>query len=283
MSTPALNPSWMPFSVRDAIRSGEEAGADLASGAAWSALLESLQHAAAVVLSDRVPQNPVDTAAGFRHLLVLLHIAIEEIVRSGGTLDIKPANTDNAIKWGMDCPDCVYSGCAIRGDETYRITGNRGSARYVGLQANAGMSSTANLLLDEIETDENGDFTLTLSVERPNEGNWMPIAPEASALIIRQFFYDWDHEVPAVMRIERLTPSSAAYCSSLRHRTRRRNGPTTRRGGRVRRGEPRLLPRLRQPRHAEQLQSAVRWHRDGRRRRKPSSHRGMEAGVGRCA
>ena len=76
----------MPFSVRDAIRSGEETGADLASGAAWSALLESLQRAAAVVLSDRVPQNPVDTAAGFRHLLVLLHIAIEEIVRSGGTL-----------------------------------------------------------------------------------------------------------------------------------------------------------------------------------------------------
>ena len=117
----------MPFSVRDAIRSGEETGADLASGAAWSALLESLQRAAAVVLSDRVPQNPVDTAAGFRHLLVLLHIAIEEIVRSGGTFDIKPANTDNAIKWGMDCPDCAYSGCAIRGDETYCITGNRGS------------------------------------------------------------------------------------------------------------------------------------------------------------
>jgi len=113
----------------------------------------------------------------------------------------------------MDCPDCAYSGCAIRGDETYYITGNRGSARYVSLQANAGMASTANLLLDEIETDENGDFTLTLSVEPPSEGNWMPIAPEASALIIRQFFYDWDHEVPAVMRIERLTSSSARTTS----------------------------------------------------------------------
>jgi hypothetical protein len=71
------------------------------------------------------------------------------------------------------------------------------------------MSSTANLLLDEIETDDNGDFTLTLSVEQPSVGNWMPIAPEASALIIRQFFYDWDNEVPAVMRIERLTESTA--------------------------------------------------------------------------
>jgi hypothetical protein len=85
------------ISVRDAVRSGEETGEDLASGAAWSALLESLRRAGAVVLSDRVPQNPIDTAAGFRHLLVLLHIAIEEIVRGGGTPDIKPANTDNAI------------------------------------------------------------------------------------------------------------------------------------------------------------------------------------------
>ena len=209
MSAPASNPSWMPFSVRDAIRTRDETGADLTSGAAWAALLESLQRAAAVVLSDRVPQGAVETAAGFRHLLVLLHIAIEEVVRSGSALAIKPANTDNAIKWGMDCPDCAYSGCGIRGDEVYRITGNRGSARYVGLQANAGMASTANLLLDEIETDANGDFTLTLSVDAPDDGNWMPIAPEASALIIRQFFYDWDHEVPATMRIERLTSSPA--------------------------------------------------------------------------
>jgi hypothetical protein len=70
------------------------------------------------------------------------------------------------------------------------------------------MSSTANLLLDEIETDEHGDFTLTLSVDPPDDGNWMPIAPDASALIIRQFFYDWDHEVPAVMHLDRLGPSS---------------------------------------------------------------------------
>ena len=201
MTSPALNPSWMPFSVRDAIRAREET--DLA--AAWNELLASLQRAADLLQSDRVPQNPVDTAAGFRHLLVLLHIAIEEVVRDSSYLAIRPANTDNAIKWGMDCPDCAYSGCGIRGDETYRITGNRGSAHYVGLQANAGMASTANLLLDEIETDANGDFTLTLSVDKPDDGNWMPIAPDASMLIIRQFFYDWDNEVPATMRIERLT------------------------------------------------------------------------------
>ena len=115
----------------------------------------------------------------------------------------------------------------------------------------------------------------------PSEGNWMPIAPEASALIIRQFFYDWDHEVPAVMRIERLTPSSARAAS----RSDTAPDATTAR---------QLLRRARSSRrtstssspsptpHAEQLQSAVRWHRNGRRRRKPSSDRVMEAGIGRA-
>ena len=93
MSSPALNPSWMPFSVGDAIRAREEVGEDLTSGAAWSALLDSPQRAAAVVLSDGVPQNPIDTAAGFRHLLVLMHIAIEEIVRNRGALAIKRIST----------------------------------------------------------------------------------------------------------------------------------------------------------------------------------------------
>jgi hypothetical protein len=210
----------MPFSVRDAVRVGTESGADLSSGAAWSDMLESLARAAEVVLSDRVPRNPVDTAAGFRHLLVLLHLAVDEVVRSGGAWlpAIKPANTDNAVKWGMDCPDCAYSGSGIRGDETYLITGNKGTARYVGLQTNAGMATTANVLLDEIETDPNGDFAITLAVDRPRSGNWLPIAPDASTLIIRQFFYDWDTEIAATMQIERLSAPSHGSDNAARDR-----------------------------------------------------------------
>ena len=196
----------MPFSVRDGARTGSETGAELSS--AWSGLLAALQRAAAVVESDRVPQNPVDTAAGYRHLLVLLHIAIEEVVRNGKALAITAANTDNDIKWGMDCPDCAYSGCGIRGDETYVITGNKGSARYVSLQANAGMATTANVLLDEIDCAANGDFSITLSVDQPATGSWLPIAPDASVLIIRQFLYDWDTEELATMRITRTSPAS---------------------------------------------------------------------------
>jgi len=210
MADAFVNPSWMPFFVREARLAGTVDGRELASGRAFQRLLDSLGRAAAVVLSDRVPRNPVDTAAGFRHLLVLLELGIDEVLRGSGASDmlIRPANTDNAVKWGMDCPDCAYSGSPIRSNETYRITGNRGTARYVGLQANAGMAATANILLDELELDVHGNFSLVLSADE-HEGNWLPIAPGATMLIIRQFFYDWDNEIPASFSIERLSGGDA--------------------------------------------------------------------------
>ncbi len=67
-----------------------------------------------------------------------------------------------------------------RGGETYRIWGNRGSARYVGLQSMAGMASSANVLLDELDLGPGGEVELTLSTER-HEGNWLPIAENATS------------------------------------------------------------------------------------------------------
>jgi hypothetical protein len=119
-------------------------------------------------------------------------------------LAVRPSNTDAIFKWGMDCPDCIYTGSGLRGGDTYRLWGNRGTARYVGLQTMAGMASTANVLLDEIERAPNGDFEIILSAdERP--GNWMPIADDATQLVVRHFFYDWDTEVASTLSIERLS------------------------------------------------------------------------------
>jgi hypothetical protein len=70
------------------------------------------------------------------------------------------------------------------------------------------MATTANVLLDEIDAEPNGDFTITLAVDQPSNGNWLPIAPDASTLIIRQFFYDWESEVAATMRLERLSAAA---------------------------------------------------------------------------
>ncbi|HEX3840107.1 MAG TPA: DUF1214 domain-containing protein [Acidimicrobiales bacterium] len=200
------NPAWLPFSVSEAALAGDADGQDLDSGQAWNHLLDSLKRTGEVVLSDSVPHAPVDTASGFRHLLVLLGVGIDELLRRG--LDrvpaVKPSGMDAAYKWGMECPDCVYVGSALKGGSTYRLWGNRGSARYVGLQVMAGMGSTSNALLDDFELGANGEFEIVLSAE-PRDGNWLPLDEEATMLVVRHFFYDWEHEVPVTMSIESLS------------------------------------------------------------------------------
>ncbi len=211
------NPAWLPFSVSEAASAGDATSQDLDTGQAWSSLLDALKRAGDVVLADSVPHEAMDRASGFRHLLVLLGVGIDELLRRG--LDqvpaVKPSAMDAAYKWGMECPDCIYVGSALKGGMTYRLWGNRGSARYVGLQVMSGMASSFNALLDEFELGPDGEFEIILSAEA-HEGNWVPLDDDATMLVVRHFFYDWEHETPAVLSIEPLSdpPLKAAATAS---------------------------------------------------------------------
>ena len=200
-----VNPSWMPHSVGEAAKAGDATAEDLVSGRAWSHLLDALGRAADVVRSDEGARNPADLATGFRHLLVLLSLGADQALRadSDPVLAITPSGVDNVYKWGMDCPDCIYTGAPLRGGETYRVRGHRGTARYVGLQSMAGMASSANVLLDELDLGPNGEVELVLSTDH-HDGNWLPIAENATVLVVRHFFYDWDSEVASSLSIERV-------------------------------------------------------------------------------
>ena len=202
MTSAFVNPSWMPHSVGEAGRAGDATAEDLLTGRAWSHLLDGLRRASEVVLADQSRYNAADMAAGFRHLLVLLGIGLDNALReeSGSVLAVKPSSVDSIYKWGMDC---IYTGAGLRGGETYRLWGNRGTARYVGLQSMAGMASSANVLLDELDLGPHGEVDLILSAE-PHEGNWLAIDEKATALVVRHFFYDWDTEVASSLSIERI-------------------------------------------------------------------------------
>jgi hypothetical protein len=193
----------MPSSVASASRRGTATDADLASGAAWQLLLDSLQRAGKILRSDTVPRSPADQTAGYRHLLVLLALGIDEALRASDPYNprIEPANVDAVLKWGMDCPDAAYVGAGIRGDATYRVSGNRGTVRYLGFQVMGGMESTANVVADDLDIADDGSFELVLSAE-PQPGNWMALSEHAGSFVVRQFFYDWDSETPAQLTIE---------------------------------------------------------------------------------
>jgi hypothetical protein len=196
--------AWLPQSIVEA-SSTDAPGGDVGLSEAWAHLLGKLERATQIVQSDPASRNAVDLASGMRHLLVLLATGADEALRfdPDPILTVQRASTNDIITWGMECPDCIYTRAALRGGESYRLFGNRGTARYVGLQTMDGIVSTANELVDELEMDANGNFEVILSRDE-RDGNWMRIAGDAPTLTVRHFFYDWDSEVQSSLRIERL-------------------------------------------------------------------------------
>ena len=197
--------AWLPFSIAEAALSGESDNVSVGPVPAWSHLLDRLREAAQVVESDPASHNRVDLAAGMRHLLVLLAAGIDEVLRfdPDPILCVQATSTDDIVTWGMECPDCIYTRAVLRGGQSYRLFGNRGTARYVGLQTMNGIAATTNELVDELEADAEGNFEVVLSPDE-REGNWMRIDGEHPTLTVRHFFYDWDTEVASSLRIERL-------------------------------------------------------------------------------
>src|SRR5581483_5632171 len=107
------SPSWLPSSVGAAGRSGTLRADALHSGEAWGTMLASLEEAAAFLRSKRLPPGGEGDLTGYRHLLVLLALGIDEALRGSDPYDpvLQPGNVDNVLKWGMDCPDALYTGC----------------------------------------------------------------------------------------------------------------------------------------------------------------------------
>jgi len=203
--------AWLPFSIAEASLTGKRDSDDKDLSQAWSYLLDRLRRTAHIVESDPVSRNRVDLASGMRHLLVLLAAGVDEALRfdPDPVLSVERTSTDDIVTWGMECPDCIYTRATMRGGESYRLFGNRGTARYVGLQTMNGIVATANELVDELTVDADGNFDVVLSGDE-RDGNWMRIEGEHPTLTVRHFFYDWNTEVPSSLHIERLGDSVEA-------------------------------------------------------------------------
>jgi hypothetical protein len=197
--------AWLPHSIAEASLTARPDSDDMDLSEAWLHLTHMLQRAAEQVESDPASRNRVDRAAGMRHLLVLLAAGVDEALRfeQDPLLCVERASTNDIVTWGMECPDCIYTRAAMHGGESYRLLGNRGTARYVGLQTMNGIVATANELVDELEVDADGNFEVVLSADE-RDGNWMRIEGDHPTLTVRHFFYDWDTEVPSSLQIERI-------------------------------------------------------------------------------
>jgi hypothetical protein len=196
--------AWLPHSIAEAALSTVDSNAPDLSGA-WAHLQERLSAAEQLVRSTPVNKNRLDYGSGMRHLMVLLAVGTDMALRvdPDPVLAVNRASMDDIVTWGLECPDCVYMTASLRAGETYRLFGNRGTARYVGLQTMDGIAATSNYLVDDLEVDADGSFEAILSADE-HDGNWLRLTGDHPTLTVRNFLYDWDTEVLAALSIERV-------------------------------------------------------------------------------
>jgi hypothetical protein len=105
-------------------------------------------------------------------------------------------------------PDTTYLYTEIDGKGTYRISGTRGTTRFVDIQAGANLQGGGHttLDLDDFTIAEDGSFSFVWSADRPEgyDGDLALLPREAAYVFLRQVAYDWVNEIDARVAIERL-------------------------------------------------------------------------------
>jgi len=189
--------------------------------AAWRLFCERLQAAGDRVFKDYNPPTPLHRADAFRFLTQNLGQAFDLALETRDTrFPVIHAFSTPFCKLGSDCADFLYQQAWIDGESVYRISGNRGSARFLNFtvqgprperQPGTGWPSLhepfgdipeANLFGHQLQTEPDGGFELYLGAERRGP-NWLPTTATTRKLFIRQGFDRWT-EMPARLRIERI-------------------------------------------------------------------------------
>jgi hypothetical protein len=192
--------------------------AEVAGGAAsleaWSLVRQMLGDMADMVVED---------AEDERELLEGLRV----VARITGLCAELSVDVDPERPWFFDMstaarlvggpnPDGRYPLAMIDGRHRYRVRGRRGTSAYLGFQVLAGTGLTprrmaAYLSDGDLDVRPDGSFGFVLSAVAPNADElagdpWVEIPDDASAIVVREYLWQRDDEVPADLDIEPLDP-----------------------------------------------------------------------------
>jgi hypothetical protein len=178
--------------------------------AGWDDFCEQLKAAGDLVFRDTTPAHDIDRAKGFRLLARNIALGLQfHLENNDPDCPELQHYFDPLRKQGGDNSDALYVGSPINGTHSYRISGQRGSARYFAvtvLEDGAtpwGGAVVGSLIDADIEVDQEGRFEIILSPDA-HPGNWIRTTPGSWRVTVRQFFADWENEAPMVARIDRL-------------------------------------------------------------------------------
>jgi Protein of unknown function (DUF1214) len=175
----------------------------------WTRLLAALAEVGTFTQASALAQTPYTQAQSVRYMLRLLEgmviTALEfddpqypRLVRMFDLANIHP-NTN---------PDCVYCYSRLSPEYSYRIHGFAGTARILEVQVmdghfSAGPNHKSLGTLTDLKGGADGNIDIVLSAQ-PQSGNWVKLDPGAAWIYVRQYYYDWETELPADLVIERV-------------------------------------------------------------------------------
>jgi Protein of unknown function (DUF1214) len=184
---------------------------DKALKANWDDFCDQLKSAGDLVFRDSTPSTDIERAKGMRLLARNISLALQFNLEN-----IDPDFPellhyfDPLRKQGGDNTDALYVGAPINGEHTYRISGNRGSAKYFAVtvleDGNTpwGGAVVGNLIDSEIQVEDDGSFELIVGPDE-HPGNYIKTSPGSWRITFRQFFADWQNEEPMKARIDCLS------------------------------------------------------------------------------
>ena len=181
---------------------------------AWVEFCDELKGAADYVFAaDQVSDRDTDQAEGVRHVVRSL-IKASLATFENSDAEYPELGWLHPNKMGLDNPDAFYQSGPLDLRHTYELSGNLGSAAYLGIALmSMEWGGQIELLLSinvaELEANEDGDFLVTLSPD-PDPGDtdhpWFELPPKRTTLLVRQFLADWEREAVGQLSLRCVDP-----------------------------------------------------------------------------
>lgn len=189
---------------------------DVVTGKAWADFCDALKSAGDKVLDNAT--DDLDRIEGYRYLSRLTRGGLQAFIENGDRTFAQILPIPFNLKIGCDNPDAYYQNVPVNPRHSYRIHGPRGTVNYLSIGAYSGGYAAGAATpgrqgtMEDNNPGPDGYVDLIASVNEPAEltpdQQWLPMSPETTTIIIRNFYLDRLTEQPSDLTIHCLDPSS---------------------------------------------------------------------------
>ena len=178
---------------------------------AWRAFCRTLETTGAAALSRTLTHDEIDLAEGLRHLARMTQLV------TLGSLENKDSARpylwpalDPHRKMGGDNPQGLYLSGPANGQDTFRLRGSAGSARWLSVILSQSRQSTVRQRAVPARSRHDARRLFRgADLAGLQPGHWLQSTPATTGVLVRQFFATPDDVDPMVLTLDNLSAADA--------------------------------------------------------------------------